>query len=275
MSAHRPTESAQIFRASPFFHGATQARLRSAVPIRQAFGSRVDAGWEILRTVTSASSSTLQDGRVGVDAAVPQERPVAAESSSIRDGSHSTIRISSLSRGGFREHLAKWITDERVAPEFETALRRAFVAHSIHRSDEHSVGDRVGALNGAPRIELRYAEFPLLGGMPANRRGIEENVCPGEARKARALRIPLVPAHQHTDASEACVEIRKSEVARREIKLLSSKADHPGCASLRYFPRSDPSPRPESAGGIVIQASRAALEQRADDRDIQAPRKIR
>src|SRR4029077_12658279 len=77
----------------------------------------------------------------------------------------------------------------------------------------------VGALNGAPGVELRGAEFLLLGGMPADRRRIENYIGAAEACKARTFGIPLVPAYQHADAAEFRVEIGKAQVPRSEIKF--------------------------------------------------------
>src|SRR5260221_1171301 len=76
---------------------------------------------------------------------------------------------------------------------------------AIRRRDEHTVRDGVRTLNRAPRIHLRGAEFVLFRGMPADGRGIEENVGPEKARDARRLRVPLIPADQHTDLCEARV----------------------------------------------------------------------
>ncbi len=59
----------------------------------------------------------------------------------------------------------------------------------------------------------------FLGGMPADGRGIKQNVRATQAREARAFRIPLIPADQHADAAVARVEIGKSEIAGREIKF--------------------------------------------------------
>ncbi len=64
--------------------------------------------------------------------------------------------------GGFGKHLTKRIADERMTPEFEAAFGGALVAHSIHGGDKNAIGDGVGALNGAPGVELRRAEFLLF-----------------------------------------------------------------------------------------------------------------
>src|SRR5258708_20969840 len=101
-----------------------------------------------------------------------------------------------------------------MTPEFEAAFGSPFEADAIHRRNKNAIRDGVRALNRAPRVELRGAEFPLLGGMPANRGGIKKNVRAAQARQARSLGVPLVPAHLHAAARVPRIEIRKPAVAR-------------------------------------------------------------
>ena len=104
----------------------------------------------------------------------------------------------------------------------------------------------------------------FLGRMPADRRGIKENVRAAEAGQARALRIPLVPANQHADAAKARVEIGEAEIARREIKLLVIER-----VVRDVHLAVDAEQRAigiDDRGGVVIDAGGAALEERADDR---------
>ena len=118
-------------------------------------------------------------------------------------GSHTAVRISgSPTRLG--EDAAERVGDERVAEELD-AVGAGFllVSHAVRRRDEDAVGDRVRALDGAPRILLRLAELRLLRRMPADRRRVEQDVGAEQARDARGLRIPLVPADQHADARVA------------------------------------------------------------------------
>src|SRR5207245_5213552 len=76
------------------------------------------------------------------------------------------------------------------------------------------------ALNGAPRVELFLAMAVLLGRMPADGRGIEQDVGALQGGEARAFRIPLIPAHQRADAPDPGVERAESQISRREIELL-------------------------------------------------------
>src|ERR1019366_2247564 len=180
---HRPTESERIFRASRFSRGAMRARWRNGFPIPRASGTQVQREWKALRARASLEPS-LQDGRIGINAAVAEERPVPAN---LLDAAGIAFHNQDffLVRGRFGEHLSKRIANEGMAPEFEAALGSAFESDAIHGRNEHAVGNGMGTLDGAPRVELRGAEFLLLGWMPANRGRIKENVGCSEAREAR------------------------------------------------------------------------------------------
>jgi hypothetical protein len=191
---HTPTESERIFRASRFFRAARRATWRRAAPIPQACGShrrgrsvprvlvkfersqwrnfsrgnavRLHSQWpqEPFRSEDSPGISRRHrcGGRAGT--ASCGEYVNAAVLGQLRraSGSHSTIKISSLSADASASILGRTDRDEGMAPEFEAAFRPgALEADAIHGRDEHAVGDGVGALNRAPGVELRRAEFLL------------------------------------------------------------------------------------------------------------------
>ena len=56
--------------------------------------------------------------------------------------------------------------------------------------------------------------------MPADGGWIEKDVRTRDRGKTRGLRIPLIPAHQHAQASETCIEVQEAEIAGGEIELL-------------------------------------------------------
>ena len=93
-------------------------------------------------------------------------------------------------------------------------------ADAVRHRHVHTVGNRMRALNGTPRIVLCLAVLRFLVRMPADRRGIEQHVRSLQRRQARALGIPLVPAHQRAELSEVRLERFETEIARREVKLL-------------------------------------------------------
>ncbi len=102
----------------------------------------------------------------------------------------------------------------------------------------------------------------LFVGEPADGRGIEDHFGPGQRRQPRGLRVPLVPADAHADATETRVERPKAQVAGSEIKLLVVQrivrdvhlAVHAGGRAVGV----------QHHGRVVIQARGAAFEQRAD-----------
>ena len=95
----------------------------------------------------------LRDGRVGVDAAVAQERPVAADL--FHAPSDRPRRSESLpDRASLRQHAAERISQKneppqnsRPGPGADCLARRRSRAHAIHRRDINAVGDRVRALD--------------------------------------------------------------------------------------------------------------------------------
>src|SRR2546425_7859296 len=103
---------------------------------------------------------------------------------------------------GPREDRAERIRQERRAPELDAVRAPAgepLVAHAVYRGDVTAVGDGVAALDGAPGVELLGAVRRLLLGVPADGRRITEQRGALQRREARALRIPLIPAHERAD----------------------------------------------------------------------------
>src|SRR5260370_21461663 len=91
------------------------------------------------------------------------------------------------------------------------------MANAVDRSHKYSVGNGVGALNGAPGIVLGFAEFGFLVRMPTDGRGIKKNVCALQRGHARAFGIPLVPTHERANASVWRIKRFEAEIARSEI----------------------------------------------------------
>src|ERR1700726_1734888 len=155
-----------------------------------------------------------------------------------------------------------------MPPEFQAAFGSALKPHAIHRCNKNAICNRMRTLNSPPGVELRGAELLLLRWMPANRRGIEKNIRPAQARKARPFRIPLVPAHQHADAREMSIEIRKSQVAGREIEFFVVKWIVRNMHLAIFAERRPVGVNRNSR--IVINSRRPPLEKRSDDNDVQA-----
>jgi hypothetical protein len=115
---------------------------------------------------------------IGVDAAVAKEGPVAAGFFALRWVAFDYQNFFFVVRS-FGEDAAEGICNERVSPELEAGIaffRFAFVADTIDDSDVNAIGDSVGALDSAPCIELSRAELGFFVWMPADTRGIENDL---------------------------------------------------------------------------------------------------
>src|SRR5579859_3408738 len=108
--------------------------------------------------------------------------------------------------------------------------------------------------------------------MPADGGGIEKNIRPAQAAKARAFGIPLIPANQNADPAVARVEVGETQIARREIKLLVVER-------IVWDVHLAIKPEQRAIGvehyrRIVIKTGGAALEDRRDDDDVQLAREL-
>src|SRR5204863_5027906 len=163
----------------------------------------------------------VEDGLIGIDAAVAQERPVAARVFALGGVALDNENFFVVVRG-FGDDLPKGVGHERIAPELQAGiaiLRLAFETHAIDDGSVNAVGDGVATLDSFPRVELRGAELRFFVGMPANAGGIKNHVRAAKSGEARTFGVPLVPANLHADARVFCIEIREAEITRREIKL--------------------------------------------------------
>ena len=78
----------------------------------------------------------------------------------------------------------------------------------------------MAALDGAPGVKLRRPEFFFLRRMPADARGIKNHLRATERNRARAFRIPLVPAGCTPMRYAAFIKNEEAQVAEREIEFL-------------------------------------------------------
>ena len=151
---------------------------------------------------------------------------------------------------------------KRAPPEFEAAARGPFVADPVDGRHVDTVGDRVRPLNGLPCARLGRAELGFFRRVPADRRGIKEDLGSLQGRQTGGLGIPLVPADQGPDPGKRGVERQKTEVAGGEVVLfviervigdvhLAIEAAH-GAVAVDDDRR------------VVVDPRRPALEDRAD-----------
>src|SRR5579871_1053521 len=172
-----PRESARICRASRSVRAASRARCLRGVPIRRASGSQAREG-KNLRKRRSFAEPAIEDGLIRVDASIAEERPVAASFFAFLWITFDDENLFLIATG-LRRDLAERIGDEGVAPEFEARIAIggvAFVADAIHDGDVRAIGDCMGALNGAPRVELRGTEFGFFFRVPADTGGIKNDL---------------------------------------------------------------------------------------------------
>ncbi len=103
-----------------------------------------------------------------------------------------------LGYAGLGKELSHRARDKTLPPKIEPhPTRRSLVADAVDRGNVTPVGHRMRALDRLPRGMLPELEFPGLARMPANGRGIDQNLRPLQRRESRSLRVPLIPADQH------------------------------------------------------------------------------
>ena len=204
---------------------------------------------------------------IGVDAAVTEEGPIAAGLFALRGIAFNYQDFFFVVRG-FGQNAAEGIGNERIAPKFEASVAFfgfAFVADTINDRDVNAVGDGVGPLDCAPRIELSGAELGFLVRMPADAGGIKDNLCALQSGEARTFRIPLIPANLNADAAIGGIEIREAEIAWGEIKLFVVERIV-GNVHLAIFAEVG-AIGIENGAGVVVNAGGAAFENGNDERD--------
>ena len=111
-------------------------------------------------------------------------------------------------------------------------------------------------------LDLRLAELGLLGGVPADRRGVEEDLGALQGRQPGGLGIPLVPANERADPGVRGLERLEAQVAGREVILLVIERVvgnvHLAVAAAERAVGVEDDRR------VVVDPGRAALEDRAD-----------
>src|SRR5687768_12093032 len=157
-------------------------------------------------------------------------------------------------------NVSSRIAHETRAPEFNAPRVLTFVSHSVYGCNKNAVGDGVTSLNCLPGRELRISVLLFLGGVPADGSGIKEYLGAGKSCQARSLRIPLIPANQNADAPVMGVPGPKSQISRREVKLLVIERIVRD-VHLAVFPEIS-SVGVQNGSGIVIDAGCSPFKQR-------------
>ena len=204
---------------------------------------------------------------IGVDPPIAQEGPIAPDAldgAAIALDDEHRLRIV----GCHREHAPHRIGDEGAPPEADPVADRALeplVTHAIHADDEEPVRDRMRALDRVPGVALRRVDGLALVELPADGRRVEEDVRAQQRRRARRFGEPLVPADEHAELARRRGVDLEAEIPGREVELLVVEGIvrdvHLAVAAheLTLLVEDD--------GGVVVEAGRAALEERDDEGD--------
>src|SRR5579883_3317369 len=127
------------------------------------------------RAGTRLPEIPLEDRLVRVDPPIAEEGPVATRILDHRRVTPGDQHLRVGPRVG--DDPAEGVAHEGVPEELEPIRPRLrLVTDAVGRGDIDAVGDRVTALDGAPRLDLGGPVLRLLGRMPADRRRIEEDV---------------------------------------------------------------------------------------------------
>src|SRR5271170_1589152 len=105
-------------------------------------------------SMKSFAKPAVEDGLIGVDAAVAEEGPVAAGFFALGWVAFDYQDFFLVVRG-FGENSAERVCNERISPEGQAGAAFfgfAFIADAIHHRDVNAIGDSVGTLDGAPGV---------------------------------------------------------------------------------------------------------------------------
>jgi len=161
-------------------------------------------GFIVISVVQEAGCNT----RVGVDASVAQERPPAAHLLAPGEVYVHALRVFGIGRGAVKEFALR-AGHEAAAPKLNASCGARWVglvAYAVNGDYRQAVGYGVASLHGRPSLALPLLFVGGVAAFPAYGCGIYEQLCALQRHKARCFRIPLVPAHEYSEASYGCVD---------------------------------------------------------------------
>ncbi len=106
------------------------------------------------------------------------------------------------------------------APDVVESVGAASKPIAIAGKQGQTVGDGMAALHGDPGIALARFFRLVVGRIPADRGGVEQQIGAGQRHQACAFGIPLIPADQHAQLADRGLHRLETEIARREVELL-------------------------------------------------------
>ena len=121
------------------------------------------------------------------------------------------------------DEFALRTSEEGGAPELD-ALRLTtgirLKTYTIDSKDRQTIGNGMSSHHCLPGSALALLFLFCVAGSIADGSGIDEDLCPLKGHQARCLRIPLIPAHHHTQSTYTGVDGVEAEIAWGEVELL-------------------------------------------------------
>lgn len=114
-----------------------------------------------MRCAIVLGKPTARNGCIRINAAVAEEGPIAAYFIHLFGVAFGNENVFFAS-GRLRDDAPERISDKGIAPKFEAAFGRAFIAGSIDRGHVDAVGNGVRALHSAPGVELGFTVLRFL-----------------------------------------------------------------------------------------------------------------
>lgn len=218
-------------------------------------------GFIVISVVQEAGCKT----RVGVDAAVAQERPPAAHLLAPGEVYVDALRGFGVGRGAVKEFALR-TSHETAAPKLNASRGARWVglvAYTVNGDYRQAVGYGVASLHGRPCLALPLFFVGGVAAFPAYGCGIYEQLCALQSHKACCFRIPLVPAYEYSETPHGCVDGAEAHVAGCEVEFLVvggvvgdvHLAVFAGHASVCF----------EHDSCVVVKTRRTALEQGRDE----------
>lgn len=193
------------------------------------------------------------DVGVGIDAAVAEERPDAAEIFDL-------LEVDVVEEdflvfdGGLGDDFAVGIREKTLSPKFGAVVRTC----AVDGADEAAVGDGVAALDGFPGAVLGGAEFGFFLGEPADGGGVEDHLCAAESHEAGGLGVPLIPADEDANFPEGGVPDGPIGIAGGEVEFFFEGGV---LGDVRFaVDAEEGAVGGVDGGGVVVEAGAAFLE---------------
>src|SRR5574341_1857039 len=116
---------------------------------------------------------------------------------------------------GTCQDFSKRACDKGSSPEFKFS----FLADSVNDCDIYTVRNGVSSLNCFPSLMLNLASFWTFVFVPANGRGIKNNLSTCQRGQSSRFRKPLIPTNQGSNAAISSLETVKTQISGCKIEF--------------------------------------------------------